>query len=789
MDPQKLKDSILQRAVSSGYNPNVEDLRTTEYPQLKDITYLDHAGTTLYATSLIHSFSTDLCTNLYGNPHSPSPSSQQTTKRIDDIRLRVLRLFNASPEDFDVVFCANATAGMKLVLEAFTAQPAGFRYRYHGDAHTSLIGIRELATEATCYASDAEVELWLRSPCDDDGGVGLFGWPAQSNFTGRRLPRDWAGRVRKAQSGWYSLLDAAALVTTSVLDLGDVETAPDFTVLSFYKMFGFPDLGALIVRKESAGILRTRRYFGGGTVDAVVGCRGGFHARKEDAPHSHLEDGTSAFHSILALDAAISTHGRLYGDYENISRHAFSLAAILHEFLSNLKHGNGRKLCQIYSTSDYKSPLKQGPIIAFNMQRADGTWVGYAEVEKLASVKNIHLRTGSLCNPGGIEQHVGLAAWEIEQNYRAGHRCWDDQDVMRGKPTGAIRISLGAMSTLADLSTLLSFLSEFYIDSAPVPAITPPIARNPPSSASLTVESLTIYPIKSCGGYSIPPATPWELLPHGLAWDREWCLIHLGTGAAIDQKRYNRMALIRPAVDLSTGTLTVSIHNTPEAPPPLSIPLLCTPEDLDNLHPSASRVCGDRITTLTYAQKHIIDFFTAAVGVPCTLARFPAAGGQRHFKSHLAGAGAGAEAAPIGLSNESPVLLINRASVDALNEDILCSGGKPARAAVFRANIVVRGAGVGAYAEDRWRHVRIGGEFFEMLGACRRCHMVCVDQETAVRDEEPYVTLAKRRGVGGRVVFGVHARHLPIDGGEGVKVGVPVVRVGDGVRVWEGGGE
>lgn len=149
---------------------------------------------------------------------------------------------------------------MKLVLEAFTAQKDGFKFKYHRDAHTSLVGVRELANESACFDSDSEVELWLRGPGED--GLGLFGWPAQSNFSGRRLPRDWAGRLRTSHYGWYSLLDAASLVTTTPLDLSDSSTAPDFTVLSFYKIFGFPDLGALIVRRSSADILRTRRYFG-----------------------------------------------------------------------------------------------------------------------------------------------------------------------------------------------------------------------------------------------------------------------------------------------------------------------------------------------------------------------------------------------------------------------------------------------------------------------------------------------------------------------------------------------
>lgn len=331
------------------------------------------------------------------------------------------------------------------------------------------------------------MELWLRGPGED--GLGLFGWPAQSNFSGRRLPRDWSGRLRTSHYQWYSLLDAASLVTTTPLDLSDSDTAPDFTVLSFYKIFGFPDLGALIVRRSSAGILKTRRYFGGGTVDAIAGCKGSFHARKEESPHAHLEDGTSAFHSIIALDAAMTTHERLYGSYSAISRHSFSLIRVMYDLLSNLHHGNGRKLCSIYTSEGYKSSITQGPIIAFNMKRVDGSWIGYAEVEKLASVKNIHIRTGGLCNPGGIEQWVGIEAWEVEQNYLAGHRCWDDQDVIRGKPTGAIRVSLGAMSTVDDLLVLVGFLEEFYVEKELVGLALQTVANVRPEAV---VESLTI---------------------------------------------------------------------------------------------------------------------------------------------------------------------------------------------------------------------------------------------------------------------------------------------------------
>ena len=90
--------------------------------------------------------------NLYGNPHSASNASQLTTRRIEDVRLRLLQMFNADPQEFDVVFVANATAGIKMVMDAFRDQDEGFYYGYHRDAHTSLVGVREAAKEHRCFA-------------------------------------------------------------------------------------------------------------------------------------------------------------------------------------------------------------------------------------------------------------------------------------------------------------------------------------------------------------------------------------------------------------------------------------------------------------------------------------------------------------------------------------------------------------------------------------------------------------------------------------------------------------
>ena len=41
--------------------------------------------------------------------------------------------------------------------------------------------------------------------------------------------------------------------------------------------------------------------------------------------------------------------------------------------------------------------------------------------------------------------------------------CWDDHDLMRGRPTGALRASLGAVSTFEEVYLLLRLLRRYFI--------------------------------------------------------------------------------------------------------------------------------------------------------------------------------------------------------------------------------------------------------------------------------------------------------------------------------------
>jgi molybdenum cofactor sulfurtransferase len=278
------------------------------------------------------------------------------------------------------------------------------------------------------------------------------------------------GRIRKSfhKAATYTLLDAAALASTAPLDLSDTAQAPDFVALSFYKIFGFPNIGALIVRKDSAHVLQSRKYFGGGTVDMIITIQDTWHAKKEGSLHDRLEDGTLPFHSIFALDHAMTVHERLYGPnpMKFISLHTAQLGKLLYDGLSGLKHSNGVSLCRIYKddAAVYGDASLQGATIAFNVVRADGNMVGYEDVEEAADERNIFVRSGSLCNPGGMATYLQWSPPEMRAAYAAGHRCTNPTQIMMGKATGVVRVSLGAMSSASDVRALLRFLEDVYLE-------------------------------------------------------------------------------------------------------------------------------------------------------------------------------------------------------------------------------------------------------------------------------------------------------------------------------------
>lgn len=82
----------------------------------------------------------------------------------------------------------------------------------------------------------------------------------------------------------------------------------------------------------------------------------------------------------------------------------------------------------------------------------------------MASLYNIHLRTGCFCNTGACQKLLILSNEQIKNNLSAGHVCGDDVDLIAGKPTGSVRISFGYMSSFTDAQAFLNFLEECFLE-------------------------------------------------------------------------------------------------------------------------------------------------------------------------------------------------------------------------------------------------------------------------------------------------------------------------------------
>lgn len=73
------------------------------------------------------------------------------------------------------------------------------------------------------------------------------------------------------------------------------------------------------------------------------------------------------------------------GGMEMVSGHTFCIAKYFHYNLSHLHHDNGMSVAEIYCNGNFQDPSTQGAVVNFNLMRANGMYIGFAEVRKSVS--------------------------------------------------------------------------------------------------------------------------------------------------------------------------------------------------------------------------------------------------------------------------------------------------------------------------------------------------------------------------------------------------------------------
>ncbi len=455
-------DDFLTQYPDFASTARLDRLRESEFSRLdaEGHVYLDYTGGGLYAECQLRDHLAFIGTRVLGNPHSRNPTSCAMNALVDRARHDVLRFFNASPDEYMVIFTPNSTGALKLLGESYPFGP-GTLYALTADNHNSVNGIREFAKAKGAivrYVPIVAPELRVQEDAlrrilatGPEAPHKLFAFPAQSNFTGVQHPLDWVADAR--EQGWDVLLDAASFAPTNRLDLSVVH--PDFVDISFYKIFGYPTgVGCLLARKATISKL-VRPWYAGGTITFSTVATQDHYFTPGPAT---FEDGTVNYLAMPAVSMGIEFIESVGMDL--IHTRVMALAAWVLEHLTSFRHSNGKPLVRIYGPPTTE---RRGATIQMNFFDKTGARIDSYIAERLASAERISLRAGCHCNPGAREAALDFTKDDLEACFANVDSITFDQFRRQivGKTTGALRMSIGLATNFADIEKYLQFAASF----------------------------------------------------------------------------------------------------------------------------------------------------------------------------------------------------------------------------------------------------------------------------------------------------------------------------------------
>lgn len=245
---------------------------------------------------------------------------------------------------------------------------------------------------------------------------------------------------------------------------------------------------------------------------------------------------------------------------------------------------------------------------------------------------------------------------------------------------------------------------------------------------TLVLSEIWIYPIKSLGGIRLKEA---KVLEKGLAYDRRWMLVD-ETGKFLTQRIYPEMALLKVSMDAEQLTIT---HTQKSKTHTISLyPKTANSEKQVTIWDDTVKAFEVSETTSSW--------FSEILGKKCQLVYFPEIN-ERIVEPEYA-----LNNENVSLADAYPFLIIGEASLADLNARL----DKPVPMNRFRPNFVFTGGN--AFEEDDWSNFIIGENRFKGVKPCARCIMTTIDQQTAVKSDEPLRTLATYRKRNNKIYFG-----------------------------------
>lgn len=261
------------------------------------------------------------------------------------------------------------------------------------------------------------------------------------------------------------------------------------------------------------------------------------------------------------------------------------------------------------------------------------------------------------------------------------------------------------------------------------------------SDVSVSVESLHVYPVKSCAGLALGEV---EFAPTGFDLDRAW-MVTDEAGVFVSQRELPRMALVQPTLKGDEMIL--------RAPGMLALHVA-----VDRVEAAAqATVWSDRVAAFDMGPL-CAQWFSDFLGRKLRLVRFDPE--QRRLASRQWTGDVEAETA---FQDGFPLLVASTASLAEVNRRLAAAGEAPVTMARFRPNIVL--AGLEAHDEDHVDEIEFAAEGagdairLKLVKPCARCPIPDVDPATGVPGHAVGDVLAQYRAdarLGGALTFAMN---------------------------------
>ena len=154
------------------------------------------------------------------------------------------------------------------------------------------------------------------------------------------------------------------------------------------------------------------------------------------------------------------------------------------------------------------------PAHSFPEPRGTLRCAGVLPTQLLSGLPVLWLVASCRVDPAGGRPHCrmlrpAVQILGLQENFEAGHVCWDDNDLIDGRPTGAVRVSFGLSSTAGDAAAVLDFVRLNFLQSrGPLAPLQRGLQDQTQAGAAADraekprLAGIWVYPVKSCAGCS-----------------------------------------------------------------------------------------------------------------------------------------------------------------------------------------------------------------------------------------------------------------------------------------------